>query len=309
MSAPPRTADADGGVLRARGFALPWGPRVAPHLMGIVNVTPDSFSDGGLHLDAAAAIAHGERCAAEGAAVLDVGGESTRPGAVRVPDAEQAARVVPVVRALAARHAASVDTTRASVARAALEAGACMVNDVSGGTEEPALVDVAAEFGAALVLMHRRFAPDQDRWSTEHDPRRASADVVAEVRDWLAARVEDAVRRGVARDRIAVDPGIGFGKSVAENVELIERLPELCALGIPVLVGASRKSFLGALAGEADPAQRDAASVVAARAAAARGAAFLRVHAVGAHSAMGAAGAARPVVEARWERSIVRVAP
>ncbi|MFM8640313.1 MAG: dihydropteroate synthase [Planctomycetota bacterium] len=271
-------------VLRARERSFPWGAGVAPHLMGIVNVTPDSFSDGGLHLDAAAAIDHGERCAREGAVILDVGGESTRPGAARVPDHEQVARVQPVVRALAARHAVSIDTTRAAVARAALEAGACMVNDVSGATEEPGIVDVAAEAGAALVLMHRRFAPGDDRWSTEHDPRRATADVVAEVRDWLAARVDDAVRRGMPRDRVAIDPGIGFGKDVAQNVELIGRLGEFESLGMPVLVGASRKSFLGALAGEPDPARRDPASVVAAMAAAARGAAILRVHAVGLHA-------------------------
>lgn len=271
-------------ALRARERSFAWGAGIAPHLMGIVNVTPDSFSDGGLHLDAASAVEHGERCALEGAAILDVGGESTRPGAARIPDPEQVARVQPVVRALAARHAVSIDTTRAAVARAALEAGACMVNDVSGGTEDPGIVGVAAEAGAALVLMHRRFAPGDDRWSTEHDPRRASADVVAEVRDWLAARIEDAVRRGMPRDRMAVDPGIGFGKDVAQNVELIGRLGDFAALGVPVLVGASRKSFLGALTGEADPARRDPASVVAAMAAAARGAAILRVHAVGLHA-------------------------
>ena len=301
-----QSAQSAAGVLRARGVCFPWGREIAPHLMGIVNVTPDSFSDGGLHLEAAAAVAHGERCAAEGATLLDVGGESTRPGALRVADAEQAARVVPVVRALAGRHAVSVDTTRASVARAALEAGACMVNDVSGGTEDPVIVDVAAEFGAALVLMHRRFAPGEDRWSTEHDPRRTSADVMAEVSDWLAARVDDVVRRGVSRDRVAVDPGIGFGKSVAENVELIERLREFRVLGVPVLVGASRKSFLGELAGEPEPARRDAASVVAARAAAVRGAAFLRVHAVRSHAGIVAAGEALPGAHAGWARAIVR---
>lgn len=299
MSAAPRA-----GVLRARDRSFAWGGVAPPHLMAIVNVTPDSFSDGGLHLDAAAAVAHGERCAVEGAAILDVGGESTRPGADRVPDLEQVARTEPVVRALAARHAVSIDTTRTSVARAALAAGACMVNDVSAGTEDPAIAEVAAEHGAALVLMHRRFAPGDDRWSHEPDPRRASADVVAEVRDWLGARIEDVVRRGVPRDRVAVDPGIGFGKGVDQNVELIERLGELASLGVPVLVGASRKSFLGALAGEPDPARRDAASVIAAQAAAARGAAILRVHDVRAHAEAGARIEAGPCPSTPWHLAL-----
>lgn len=293
-----------GGVLRARERSFAWGGRSAPHLMAIVNATPDSFSDGGLHLDAAAAAAHGERCAADGAAILDVGGESTRPGAGRVPEPEQIARTEPVVRALAARHAVSIDTTRAAVARAALAAGACMVNDVSGGTEDPGIVEAAAEHGAALVLMHRRFAPGDDRWSHEHDPRRATVDVVSEVRDWLAGRVDDAVRRGLARDRVAIDPGIGFGKDVAQNVELIERLRELTALGVAVLVGASRKSFLGALTDQPDPARRDAASVVAAQAAAARGAAILRVHDVRAHAGAGLGAPPRGTPAAPWHLAL-----
>jgi dihydropteroate synthase len=191
---------------------------------------------------------------------------------------------VPVVRALAARHAVSIDTTRAEVAAAAIAAGACIVNDVSAAAEDPAIVEAAAAGGAALVLMHRRFAPGEDRWSTEHDPRRPAGDVVAEVRDWLAARVDAVVRAGMPRDRVAIDPGLGFGKSVAENMELLERVGELAALGLPVLVGASRKSFLGALAGEPDPSMRDRASVHAALVAARGGAAILRVHAVEAHA-------------------------
>ena len=272
------------GILRAGTRSFAWGGGAAPHLMAILNVTPDSFSDGGLFADHAAAIAHGERCVAEGAAIIDVGGESTRPGAARVPAAEQLARTVPVVRALAARHAVSIDTTRAEVAAAAIAAGACIVNDVSAAAEDPAIVDAAAAGGAALVLMHRRFTPGEDRWSTEHDPRRPAGDVVAEVRDWLAARVDAVVRAGMPRDRVAIDPGLGFGKSVAENVALLERVGELAALGLPVLVGASRKSFLGALAGQPDPARRDATSVDAALVAVRQGAAILRVHAVGAHA-------------------------
>jgi dihydropteroate synthase len=272
------------GILRAGTRSFAWGGGAAPHLMAILNVTPDSFSDGGLYTDHAAAIAHGERCVAEGAAIIDVGGESTRPGAARVPAAEQLARTGPVVRALAVRHAVSIDTTSSEVAAAAIAAGACIVNDVSAAAEDPAIVEAAASGGAALVLMHRRFAPGEDRWSTEHDPRRPAGDVAAEVRDWLAARVDAVVRAGMPRDRVAIDPGLGFGKSVAENLALLERVGELAALGLPVLVGASRKSFLGALAGQPDPARRDAASVDAALVAVREGAAILRVHAVGAHA-------------------------
>ena len=271
------------GTLLAGRRSFPWGPGIAPHVMAIVNVTPDSFSDGGLFVRHADAIAHGERCAAEGAAMLDVGGESTRPGAARIPAAEQIARTEPVVHALAARHAVSIDTTRAEVAAAAIAAGACMVNDVSGATEDPAIVEAAIAGGAAIVLMHRRFAPGEDRWSTEHDPRRPAGDAVAEVRDWLAARAEAVVRAGMPRERIAVDPGLGFGKDVAGNLAIVERLAEIAALGLPVLVGASRKSFLQALGAPSDPARRDPASMDVALAAASRGAAIVRAHAVASH--------------------------
>jgi dihydropteroate synthase len=273
-----------GGTLHAGARTFAWGAGGRPHLMAIVNATPDSFSDGGLHADPAGAIAFAESCAADGAAILDVGGESTRPGASRVCAAEQRARTEPVVRALAARHAVSIDTTRAEVASAALAAGACMVNDVSGATEDPAMLDAVAASGAAIVLMHRRFAPDEDRWSTERDERRPGGDVVREVRDWLGGRVDAAVRAGIARDRIAVDPGFGFGKDVAQNAAMLRSFGEFASLGVPVLAGLSRKSFLGALAGQPDPVARDAASIGAALAAAARGAAILRVHAVRAHA-------------------------
>ena len=276
-AAPQRTFDACG-----RSFA--WGPGAKPLLVAVVNVTPDSFSDGGRFVRHDDAVAHGERCAAEGAAILDVGGESTRPGAERVTAEEQVARTGPVVRALAARHAVSIDTTRARVARAALDAGACIVNDVSGATEDPAIAGEVASAGAGIVLMHRRFAPGDDRWSTERDPRRSAGDVVAEVSDWLAARVDAVEREGVPRGRIAVDPGLGFGKDVAQNLALIAGVERMAAIGVPILVGASRKSFLGAVTGEPDPSRRDMASVGAALAAAARGAAMLRVHAVLAHA-------------------------
>ena len=282
-AAPGSAATPSPRVLRTRGHAFAWGPGTVPLLMAIVNATPDSFSDGGQHSDEASAIAFGERCVADGAAIVDVGGESTRPGAQRVDAHEQIARTRPVVEALARRAPVSIDTTRAAVAQAALAAGACMVNDVSAATEDPAIVEAACSAGAALVLMHRLHAPGEDRISTEADPRRRYGDVVRDVRDWLGARIDAAVRAGLPRDCIAVDPGLGFGKDVAQNMELLVRLGEFATLGVPVLVGASRKSFLGAVAGEPDAARRDAASVVAAIEAAANGAAILRVHDVHGH--------------------------
>ena len=286
-------------ILRARGHSFAWGPGTVPLLMAIVNATPDSFSDGGLHADAASAIAFGERCIADGAAIVDVGGESTRPGAQRVDAAEQVARTCPVVESLARRAPVSIDTTRAAVAQAALAAGACMVNDVSAATEDPAIIEAACNAGAAMVLMHRLHAPGDDRVSTEADPRRRYGDVVRDVRDWLGARIDAAVRAGLPRECIAVDPGLGFGKDVAQNMELLVRVGEFASLGVPVLVGASRKSFLGAVAGEPDAARRDPASIVAALEAASNGAAILRVHDVHGHRVALAAWAAVRAAKSR----------
>jgi dihydropteroate synthase len=286
-------------ILRARGHSFAWGPGTVPLLMAIVNATPDSFSDGGLHADAASAIDFGERCIADGAAIVDIGGESTRPGAQRVDAAEQIARTCPVVEALARRAPVSIDTTRAAVAQSALAAGACMVNDVSAATDDPAIIDTACSAGAALVLMHRLHAPAEDRVSTEADPRRRYGDVVRDVRDWLGARIEAAARAGLPRECIAVDPGLGFGKDVAQNMELLVRVGEFASLGVPVLVGASRKSFLGAVAGEPDAARRDAASIVAALEAASNGAAILRVHDVHGHRVALAAWAAVQAAKSR----------
>ena len=275
---------AGGGVLVARSHRFAWGSGTAPVLMAVLNTTPDSFSDGGVHSSCDAAIAHGKRCIHEGAGIVDVGGESTRPGAARVDIAEQIARTQPVIAALAPLGPISIDTTRAEVARAALAAGACIVNDVSAALDDPEIVDVACAAGAAIILMHRLASPDSDRWSTEHDARRTYGDVVHDVRDWLGARVAAVLKAGMPQDRIAIDPGIGFGKDVQQNLALIARLPEFAELGVPVLVGASRKSFLGAITAEPDPAQRDAASVGAALVAASNGAAILRVHAVRDHA-------------------------
>ena len=208
-------------------------------MMGVVNVTPDSFSDGGRYLDHEAAVAHGRALVAAGADVVDVGGESTRPGAAPVPVADELARVLPVVEALGPLVRVSIDTRKAEVAVAAVAAGATLVNDVSATLHE-----VAAEAGVGWVAMHMQGDPR----TMQRDPR--YADVVDEVRSFLVARAEAAVGAGV--EEVWIDPGIGFGKTVPHNLELLARLDELVATGFPVLLGTSRKRFLGALLAEAD---------------------------------------------------------
>jgi dihydropteroate synthase len=242
--------------------------------MGILNVTPDSFSDGGRYLDADAAVAHGLRLCAEGADILDVGGESTRPGAEPVSAAEEAARVLPVIERLAPRCGApiSVDTSKADVARGAIEAGACIINDVTALTADAGMARVAAETGAGVVLMHMRGTPR----TMQEAPR--YGDVVAEVREVLAERLADVVRQGVSARAVALDPGIGFGKTVEHNVRLLAHLPSLASLGRPVVVGASRKSFLGRITGRATAGERLPASLAALVFCALRGAHVLRVH-------------------------------
>ncbi len=217
-----------------------------PLIMGVVNVTPDSFSDGGRHHDTEAAVRHGYDLREEGADLLDIGGESTRPGATRPLVAEELDRVVPVIRSLAAdRIAVSVDTMRSEVAAAALAAGAVLVNDVSGGLADPAILRVVADAGAAFVVMHwRAHAAEMQRHATYQD-------VVAEVVDELRRRVDAAVAAGVPAERLVVDPGLGFAKTAEHNWELLRRLADLDALGLPILVGSSRKSFLGSLLADA----------------------------------------------------------
>ena len=242
-------------------------------VMGIVNVTPDSFSDGGRLADADQAIAHALRLVAEGADLIDVGGESTRPGAAEVSADEERARVLPVVRALAARGVAvSIDTTKASVARAALEAGAEIVNDVSA-LGDPAMAPLVAQSAAALCLMHRRGTP------ADMQSRAVYADLLGEVQ----AELEQALlrARGIAPARIAVDPGLGFAKTGAQNLLLLRRQRELTQLGRPLLVGPSRKAFIGQLTGR-PAAERVLGTVAAAVHAAAAGAAVVRVHDVAA---------------------------
>jgi dihydropteroate synthase len=216
-------------------------------VMGVVNVTPDSFSDGGRYLDPSAAVAHGLELEGEGAAILDVGGESTRPGARPVSETEELRRVVPVIEGLVARDARaqlSVDTYKASVAARALGAGATLVNDVTALRGDPGMAQVVAERGADCCLMHMLGEPR----TMQEDPR--YDDVVAEVKAFLEARMAFAVAEGVAEERILLDPGIGFGKTTEHNLELLRRVGELVALGRPVVIGTSRKSFLGRLTGQ-----------------------------------------------------------
>ena len=241
-------------------------------LMGVVNVTPDSFSDGGLYLDPEAAIAHGRELVEAGAEILDVGGESTRPGAEPVGEDEELRRVVPVIRGLSGSRARiSVDTSKAAVAAAALEAGAEIVNDVTALRADPDMGALCAERGATVVLMHMLGEPR----TMQEDPR--YEDVVADVKAFLAERLEAAVAAGIAGERVWLDPGIGFGKTGAHNMELLRRLGELRALGRPLVVGTSRKSFIGKVDGSpAD--QRLGGTIASSVLAAADGADVLRVH-------------------------------
>ena len=244
-----------------------------PRIMAIVNVTPDSFSDGGDRFDAARAVEDGLRLASEGADFVDVGGESTRPGSQPVPVDEEYRRVVPVVAALAARGVVvSIDTRRAAVARGCLDAGARIVNDVSALRDDPELLPLVVERCAAVVLMHRR-GLSGDKYSGP-----AYRDVVEDVRTFLVERARAAEAAGLSRQKIALDPGLGFGKSTSENVALIAGAARLASAGYPVLIGASRKSFVGELTGIAEPKNRDPASVRLAVDAARRGAAIVRVH-------------------------------
>jgi dihydropteroate synthase len=251
-----------------------------PIVLGVVNVTPDSFSDGGRWLDPARAIRHGRDLVAEGAAILDVGGESTRPGAAPVAADEELRRVVPVLEGLAGVPARrSIDTTKAVVARAALDTGADLVNDVTALRADPELAGLVAERGAEVCLMHLRGEPR----TMQDDPR--YDDVVSDVKAFLEERLAFAVAAGIAEERVWLDPGIGFGKTIEHNLELLRRLDELVALGRPVLVGTSRKTFLGRITGRA-AGERLPGTIATNVLALQRGAAAFRVHDV------------RPVAEA-----------
>ncbi|HET6998056.1 MAG TPA: dihydropteroate synthase [Solirubrobacterales bacterium] len=244
--------------------------------MGVVNVTPDSFSDGGLYLDPALAIEHGRQLEREGAAILDVGGESTRPGAEEVAPEEELRRVEPVVAALSGGEAViSVDTSKCAVAEAALDAGAEIVNDVTALRGDPEMAALCADRGATVVLMHMLGTPRTMQDEPHYD------DVVDDVKAFLAGRLEAAVEAGVGEERIWLDPGIGFGKTAVHNLELLRRLAELRELGRPLVVGTSRKSFIGKLDGS-DAGDRLGGTIASSLLAAIEGAEVLRVHDVAA---------------------------
>ena len=244
-----------------------------PRVMGVLNVTPDSFSDGGDHADTQAAVAAGMAMAAAGADIVDVGGESTRPGAKTVPPDIEQQRIIPVVRTLAARGVlVSVDTRNASTMAAAFDAGATIINDVSGLSHDPNAAPLVARRGCPVVLMHMRGTPPTMR------ERAVYAHVGQEVLAELRACVVAAEAAGIRRDAIMLDPGVGFAKDAAHSIAVLRALPDLVGLGFPLLVGVSRKSFIGAIAGETDARARSPGSLAAGLFAVARGASILRVH-------------------------------
>lgn len=256
----------------ARRDAILARVRAQPVLMGILNVTPDSFSDGGRHNSLEAAVAQARRMVEDGAAIIDVGGESTRPGAPSVPEAEELARVLPVIRALTTNldTPVSIDTVKASVARAAVEAGAVIINDVTGMTGDPGMADTVAETGAGIVITYHRGTVDE------------GIDVVSDMRAFFDRAFERAAAAGIPRERVWLDPGVGFAKTQAQNLELIAKLGVLAAYGCPVLAGLSRKSFIGHVTGRV-VAERLAGTLVAHMVALQRGASVLRVHDVAEH--------------------------
>lgn len=242
-------------------------------VMGVVNVTPDSFSDGGETLDPAAAVARGMAMLDEGAHIIDVGGESTRPGAAPIAPAEEIARVTPVIRALSKAGAVvSVDTRRSSVMRAAVESGAAIINDITALTGDPGSMELVSEAGASVILMHMQGEPSTMQQAPHYN------DAAYDVRDWLAERVAACKAAGIPPGRVAVDPGIGFGKTVEHNLEILADLDKYVALRCAIVVGVSRKSFIGRLSRGEQPRRRLAGSLAAALAAVDRGANILRVH-------------------------------
>ena len=275
---PRPPADSNPRAAYSLGMAsAPPPPLVRPTLMGVINVTPDSFSDGGLFLEPEAAIEQGKRLAGEGAAILDIGGESTRPGAEPVGEDEELRRVLPVVEGLVnGEGRVSIDTSKLAVARAALEAGATIVNDVAAFRSAPELAGLVADAGADCCLMHMLGEPR----TMQEDPR--YEDVVSEVKAFLEERLAFAVSEGVPEERVWLDPGIGFGKSVEHNLELLRRLGEIVAIGRPVVIGTSRKSFLGRLTGGRPEGERLPGTIATNVIAFERGATVFRVHDVAA---------------------------
>lgn len=249
-----------------------------PLLMGILNVTPDSFSDGGEHFGISSAVARGLEMMAQGADIIDIGGESTRPGSQSVPAEEQIARVVPVIEQLRAKSnkPISIDTTRSAVAREALAAGAGIVNDISAGRADPEILELAAKIGCPIVLMHMQGTPANMQVAPHYE------DVVGEIIAFLAEAIERAIARGVYRDRIIIDPGVGFGKTAQHNLQILSRLNEFRTLDRPILVGSSRKGFIGKVLDEPQFKNRIWGTAATVALAVASGANILRVHDVAA---------------------------
>lgn len=259
-------------TLNLRGRSFAWGDRT--YLMGVLNVTPDSFSDGGKFNTTASALARVQYLVDAGADIIDIGGQSTRPGAGDISPEEELNRVLPVLQALGSNFPVpiSVDTTRAAVARAAVKAGADMVNDISGGTFDPQMLSVVAELKVPIVLMHSRGTPQTMQQLTEY------GDLIGEIYQFLESRIAAARSCGVERSNIIIDPGIGFAKTYNQNLEIFRRLSEFSTLGVPILVGPSRKSFIGHILNQPDPQGRVWGTAAACSAAIARGADILRVH-------------------------------
>jgi dihydropteroate synthase len=255
-------------------------------LAGILNVTPDSFSDGGSFASVESAVAHARKLVHDGATIVDVGGESTRPGAQAISAEEQIERVVPVIHGIreVSDCVLSIDTTSARVAQAAIEVGAQIINDVSAGQDDPQMFELAASSGVGLVLMHRLLPPRNDVYSDQYAHAPHYEDVASDVLEWLLVRVQHAKDQGVSPSAIAIDPGLGFGKSVEQNMRLADEVNTFVASGYPVFVGASRKSFVGAVTGIANPNERDEASAAIARTMLEGGAQVFRVHDVRTHA-------------------------
>lgn len=264
-----------------RGHGIVNGRIVPPAIMGILNITPDSFSDGGDYKHVDAAVERAQEMVKQGAGIIDIGGESTRPGAQRVSSEEQKRRILPVVKSVSDALPdvlISVDTTSQDVAEAALERGAGMINDISAGREDPAILQLAAEQAVPVCLMHMQNDPQTMQDNPHYE------DVVTEVCDFLHARAQFAMVQGISPQRIVLDPGIGFGKTFEHNIALLAHLDRICALGFPVLLGASRKRFIGELDPSAAPRQRVAGSCAATVLAAMQGVAVFRVHDVFEHA-------------------------
>ena len=260
-----------------RGHRFDWGERT--YLMGVINVTPDSFSDGGQFNSVAAALKQAQALLGANIDILDIGGQSTRPGAEQISLGEELNRVVPVIEAIRAapdnglsQAVISVDTTRATVARAAIEAGADIINDISGATYEADMLKVAADTGVPIILMHLRGTPETMQQMTDYD------DLIGEISGFLRQQIDRALAAGVPVQNICIDPGIGFAKTYAQNLDILRQLRDLAALGCPILIGASRKSFIGWMLDQPDPQQRDWGTAAVCTAAIAGGADILRVH-------------------------------